>query len=129
MDDSKARLSEERANAAVRDIEETIEVILTRESDSGDELLTGKKMLLATGEEIAEEVIRLPQAISGRNSKQIGETISKLEKLTLVRYPEWQNNSWLHGCLALRLDKSNQVRFEDYLLTYDEELGLIYEKS
>lgn len=129
LDDSKARLSEERANAAVRDIEETIEVILTRESDSGDELLTGKKMLLATGEEIAEEVIRLPQAISGRNSKQIGETISKLEKQTLVRYPEWQNNSWLHGCLALRLDKSNQVRFEDYLLTYDEELGLIYEKS
>jgi len=117
--------SEERANAAVRDIEETVEVILTKAAPGGDELISGEKLAEVSSEKIAEQVIRLPHAVS----YNINDLISELEKRTATKYPAWQSDSWLHGCLALRLDENQQTHLLNYLLTYDSKLGLIHEKE
>ncbi|MDY4003580.1 MAG: CRISPR-associated helicase Cas3' [Ligilactobacillus saerimneri] len=127
LDYDAGNLSDERANAAVRDIEETLEVIVTRASRTGDELVDGQKLENLSSEIIAEQTVQLPRVFSLDN-KKIEKTIAKLEEQTAMHYPHWQQDSWLRGMLALRLDSNNQALLDDYQLTYLPDLGLSYKK-
>ena len=127
LDYDAGNLSDERANAAVRDIEETLEVIITRASRTGDELVDGRKLEDLSSEIIAAQTVQLPRVFSLDN-KKIEKTIAKLEEQTAMHYPHWQQDSWLRGTLALRLDSNNQVLLDNYQLTYLPDLGLSYKK-
>ena len=41
----------------------------------------------------------------------------------------WQEEPWLKGTLAIVLDDNKQFTLNGFLLTYDEQLGLMYEKG
>ncbi|GAF37080.1 CRISPR-associated helicase Cas3 [Lentilactobacillus farraginis DSM 18382 = JCM 14108] len=116
---------EQKANAAVRDIKETLEVILTQHTDKGDFLLDGRRLRDVDGREIAQQVIRIPAAVT----PDIDRAINQLETLTNRYYPEWQENVWLKGSLALPLDAHFSGRLNNCLLHYSSKLGLRYSKE
>lgn len=116
---------EQKANAAVRDIKETLEVILTQHTDKGDFLLDGRRLRDVDGREIAQQVIRIPAAVT----PDIDRAINQLETLTNRYYPEWQENVWLKGSLALPLDAHFSGRLNNWLLHYSSKLGLRYSKE
>lgn len=110
-----------KAQAAVRDIRETIEVILLKRNEEGElTLINGKEIHNISSKEIAQQVIRLPQAVS----YNLDRLIEILEKNTRRSVPEWQDDPWLKGSLALILNKNNEVELEGYTLTYSLKFGL-----
>lgn len=117
-----------RAQAAVRDIKETVEVILLKRTADGIALLNGQ-IIHADGMEkskkIAQQVIRLPAGITFNAEKVIND----LENLTSKNFPEWQNNIWLRDAVGLVLDQDNNVDFEGWRLHYSSKFGLSYEKE
>ena len=118
---------EVRAQATVRDIKETIEVILLQERKDGYYLLDGRKV--ADLEEnrdklIAQQVIRLPVAVT----PNIDDAINDLETKTIGRFRAWQQSIWLKGALALVLDEQQKTDFNGWNLSYSPKLGLRYEK-
>lgn len=118
-------LNENRAQAAVRDIKETIEVILIKHTKQGDFLLNGRKIdENVSSKEIARQIIRLPYAVT----VNIDKAINDLEDVTMKNYPEWQDDIWLTGSLVLPLDEQNNVVFDGWQLHYSSLLGLSYEK-
>lgn len=113
------------AQAAVRDIKETIEVILLKRNEEGEiTLVNGKEIESVPSKEMAQQVIRLPQAVSYK----IDELIATLEKSTRNSLPSWQDDPWLKGSLAVILDKKNEVELEGYRLIYSTKLGLSIDK-
>lgn len=117
--------SDTKAEAAVRDIKEAIEVVLVQHTEKGDFLINGKPLSLASEVEIAQQLIRLPNALT----PNIDSAIKKLETLTMKHYPNWQNSVWLRGMLALPLDKDLKTTFNDWQISYSKELGLAYKKE
>lgn len=116
---------EQKAEAAVRDIRETLEVILVQHTNKGDFLLDGRKLRDVETREIAQQVIRIPAAITPR----IDQTIDHLETLTSRYYREWQEDIWLKGALALPLDEQFSVKIGEWYLKYSSKFGLSYSKE
>ena len=87
-------------------------------------LVNGKEIESVLSKEIAQQVIRLPQAVSYK----IDKLITTLEKSTRNSLPSWQDDPWLKGSLALILDKRNEVVLEGYRLRYSTKLGLLINK-
>lgn len=114
-----------QAQAAVRDIKETLEVVLIQKTQEGDFLIDGRNINKVTDKEIAEQIIRLPNAVT----YDISKTIIYLEELTSKNYPEFQQSIWLKGVLVLPLDEKLQASLNGYQLTYSKALGLSYEKE
>ncbi|WP_225047269.1 CRISPR-associated helicase Cas3' [Lacticaseibacillus kribbianus] len=114
-----------RAEAAVRDIQETLEVILVRRTQDGDQLLDGRRLADCPPATIAAQVIRLPHAVT----LDIRAAISALEQTTIKAFPDWQDSKWLRGALALVLDEANTATLGKWRLRYDAALGLSYEKK
>lgn len=131
LDWDQGQLDENQAIAAVRDIRETVEVILLKEVDKENYLLGNenrkvKEIMDRRGDkEIAQEVIRLPGVLT----LDINKSIKALETLTIKNFPEWQNSPWLKGSLALVLDENNETTFAGYRLKYSQEIGLTHEKE
>ncbi|WP_407887797.1 CRISPR-associated helicase Cas3' [Levilactobacillus sp. N40-8-2] len=118
---------EQKAGAAVRDIQETVEVILVQHTGNGNFLLDGRPLSAVQPKEIAQQIIRIPAAITP--AYEIDQVIRQLEKLTSRYFLDWQNNVWLKGALALPLDENNAVNFAGWQLTYESKLGLKYVKE
>ena len=119
---------EQSANAAVRDIQETVEVILVQCIAKKRCLINGTPLENVSDREISEQTIRLPMAITP-NAAMISKTIDELEDRTMQHFSDWQESSWLRGALALPLDENLSVSLGNWKLTYSEDLGLSYIKE
>lgn len=117
--------NEQKANAAVRDIRETLEVILVQHTSKGDSLVDGRRLADVSSQDIAQQVIRLPAA----TTLDIDAAINTLESLTSTYYPEWQQDIWLKGALALPLDTHLSAKLGDWNLSYSSKFGLSYSKE
>lgn len=119
-------ITDNDAQAAVRDTDETIEVILLKRTDSGDYLLDGESTsdLLDKERTIAKHIIRLPHSLTW----DIDKSIRKLETLTRKNFPDWDNSVWLHDSIVLPLDENCEAEFNGYRISYSQTLGLLYEK-
>jgi len=73
--------NEQKASAAVRDIQETLEVLLVQQTDEGMFLLDGRRLDDVESKEIAQQLIRIPIAITPSPNK-IVQAITDLEELT-----------------------------------------------
>lgn len=126
-------MSETKASAQVRDIEETIEVIAVKKVGNGygifaDETdISGSITKSDIARRVAAETIRLPRCLSA--PWQIDSTIHELERYNLEHLGEWQDSVWLKGMLGLVFDEHNEFSLRGYRLRYDPELGLQCEKE
>ncbi|KRK39914.1 CRISPR-associated helicase/endonuclease Cas3 [Loigolactobacillus bifermentans] len=118
---------EQKANAAVRDIQETLDVILIKHLENGNFLLNGQKLTDCSSVQIAQQVVRLPVAVTP--SYQIGNVIIELEKQTNHYFKAWQYDRWLKGALALPLDQNLAGTLTGWQLHYSLKLGLSYTKE
>ncbi|TLQ19670.1 CRISPR-associated helicase Cas3' [Lentilactobacillus parafarraginis] len=122
---------EQRAAAAVRDIKETLEVVLLQHTNQGDFLITDgnpahrRSIKDVSPRDIAEQLIRIPAAVT----PNISDAIDALEKVTSKYYPDWQQDVWLKGALALPLDENLSANLGDWQLRYSPKFGLSYEKE
>lgn len=119
---------EQSANAAVRDIQETVEVILIQCTAKGQYLVDGRSLRDVSDREISEQVIRLPMAITP-NAAVITKVINDLEDKTAEYFDKWQESPWLSGALALPLDDNLSATLGNWRLMYSEDLGLNYTKE
>lgn len=120
---------EGRAEAAVRDIDESIEAILLRHSIDADYLLDGTEIepqkFPSMAKTIAQQTIRLPRVFSYK----IDDTIKALEKQTARLYPAWQQNKWLRGAVAVPLNDELEGELMGYGLKYSDRDGLTWWKE
>lgn len=120
--------NEQRASAAVRDIRETLEVILIRRTTEGNFLLDGRRMADVAPQVVAQQTIRLPSVVTlGRG--RLDQVIKALETVTNRYFLEWQDNIWLKGALALPMDEDLSTVLEGWRLTYSTSLGLTYARE
>lgn len=133
-----ADMSHQHGEAAVRDSDESIEVILVKEineeaicflSTEGNRCSFPTNVTPSNdlGKSIARQRIRLPSILCAPWA--IDKTIKELEQINMERLSEWQQSSWLKGDLALILDQNNSVVLNGFRLTYCADDGLIYEKE
>ncbi len=131
-------LSDQHGEAAVRDSDDTVEVLLVQDRGAGTYSLLSQsvsRLIIqgtdtpdeARGRLIARERINLPRALCHPGA--IDQTISDLEGLTLKYLSSWQECSWLKGELVLILDQNSSARLNGWVLTYSTEDGLLYEKE
>lgn len=119
---------EQSSNAAVRDIQETIEVILVQCTAKKRCLVNGTLLKDVSDQEISEQVVRLPLAITP-NAAVITKVIDELEDRTRESFSDWQESPWLRGALALPLDGDLSAVLGNWRLTYSKDLGLSYTKE
>ena len=119
--------SDQRASAAVRDIDETIEVVLLKRNGDDYEILDGGKLSDTDSKRIAEQLIRIPSAVISEYN--IDKAIRKLEKKTRILFPEWEDDVWLKGSLAMVLDDNLKTDFNGWHLEYSKTCGLSYERN
>jgi CRISPR-associated endonuclease/helicase Cas3 len=113
------------AECAVRDIEETIEVLaLRRTSDACYSLLSGKADFdtteaLSDSEAmmIARERLRLPLFFSKYHFRETIEALDVMPK-------NWRALKWLKGELLLLFDENNMAEFVGKKLYYSNKRGL-----
>ena len=142
MNDSCLAMDEVRGRAAVRDSDESIEVVIVQEKDSGFELLPwivdeqGNRPsggVLGNGcsapdDEVARLAanctVCLPPSLSAKWSYE--SVIGALESQCSL--PGWQESRWLQGQLILALDSSLsaaiETEFYAYRLRYSRKTGL-----
>lgn len=115
----------QKAQAAVRDIQETLQVVVLKHTNQGDYLLDGRSVNAVNAREIASQVINLPAVITPK----IDEAIDVLETLTSRYYSKWQDSAWLKGTLALPLDDHLSFQLGNWQLKYTTKIGLSYAKE
>lgn len=118
--------SDLQAEASVRDIKETVEVILLKQKNKEFFLINGVNIDEATDIEIAQQIIRLPYAVVPEF--KIESTINELEKNTNKYFSNWKDSVWLRGDLALILDENMRVFLNGWIIKYRNDIGLTYEK-
>lgn len=129
-------ISEQKGKAAVRDTDESIEVLLIQEregklglfgwTNDGPELLDYQVPDELLAKEMARQRILLPNVLTG--PWIIAQTISELERGN-ERLLAWQESPWLRGELFVVLDENCSTVIGDYKLIYDRENGLRHEKE
>ncbi|GAT17958.1 CRISPR-associated helicase Cas3' [Secundilactobacillus silagei] len=117
--------SDQKAAAAVRDIKESLEVILLQHTNNGIFLLDGRSIEDCQSREVAEQLIRLP---SGR-TQPINTYIELLEKFTAKKFPGWQQDKWLKGALALTVDENFCGYLGDNQFNYSSIYGLHFKEE
>ncbi len=128
-------VSDHQGEATVRDIDESMEVLLIQEvrgrlgmhgKEDGPELFTNIVPDNLLAKTLARQRIRLPNVLGG--PWIIDRTIAELEQLN-GGLLAWQESSWLRGELFLILDEDSSAHLCGYKLTYDKNDGLLYEKE
>jgi CRISPR-associated endonuclease/helicase Cas3 len=114
-----------RAQAAVRDIKETIEVVLLTRKSDGFYLLDDSKYSENSSKKVAQQLIRLPSG----TTPNIVRCINELETQTQKHFADWENDVWLRGSLSFVLDENCTKSFNGWCFTYSKQLGLTYEKE
>lgn len=133
-----ADLSDQHGEAAVRDTDDTVEVLLVQDQGEGAYRLISQEAPtilisghdvpdLATGRLIARERINLPRVLC--YPWAIKQTIDELEALNLQYLSEWQKCDWVKGELVLILDKTDSAKLNGWVLTYSVQSGLSYKKE
>lgn len=127
--------TEKHGEAAVRDTEESFEVLLIMEKagrlyflpwqENGRELAAHTIPEDEVAQALARQRIRLPRELCA--PWVINDTIEKLEILNRERLARWQQSPWLQGELFLILDDQRTAILGRYRLTYDQSDGLRYE--
>lgn len=130
--------SEHAGEAAVRDTDDSLEVIVIRRGRDGalcflpwirdGEALSPYEM---PDDERAKALacctVYLPRALSG--PWVIGKTIEVLEESSRQNCAAWLQSPWLHGALFLILDETLSAALCGQRLTYLQEDGLLYQKE
>ncbi len=125
--------SEEIANAQVRDIRETIDVIAVKKIGSGYGTFKNNVDISericdeSIAKDLAKNTIRLPYYVTCK--KGVSETITELEKYNRQNLNNWQKSSWLSGALGVIFDKKGCFEINGIKLRYDDEFGLREEIS
>lgn len=128
--------SGKRGEAAVRDTEDSLEVLVVQRCGKEYNMLpwlakypgriisphAPPEMELARA--LAECSIQLPRELCWK----MDETIKELEKIALNELREWQHSSWLKGELFLILDEHLSTELCGYHLQYDQRYGLLSKK-
>lgn len=117
--------SSQQSGAAVRDIQDTLEVILLKQINGTYFSLAGRKVETLTDKEIAEQTIRLPVNVT----RNMGQIVSDLQNDTHNRFPNWGNSKWLRGSYAVVLDSKQSTTLSGWQLKYSSEWGLSYKKE
>ncbi|WFC04537.1 CRISPR-associated helicase Cas3' [Lactiplantibacillus pentosus] len=117
--------TDQQVAAAVRDIQETLEVILLQHTDEGDFLLDGRSLDKVSSKEIAQQTLRLPAAVT----ENVNKTVQQLEKMTWPYHAQWQDDVWLRGALVLPLDQDLNARLDKWHLSYSAQAGLSYSEE
>ncbi|MGJ3775134.1 CRISPR-associated helicase Cas3' [Limosilactobacillus fermentum] len=120
-----ANKDEVRAQAAVRDIQETLEVLMVKQVKGDYYLLDGQQLEEVDSKTIAQQLIRIPAAVTPR----IDKSIELLETQTAKNFPDWQADPWLKGALVVVLDEQNSVELGNWRIHYSRKFGLSYEKA
>lgn len=127
---SFVRSSEEfRGQSQVRDMEESIEVVLVTVKDDGmysvpwmakraDERIDN---LAGIDAELAREVAKCTVSIP---FWQVGDIDAFIAELERYGCESWQKNSWLKGLLPMPLNQQGKHRYQDISFSYDTEYGL-----
>lgn len=138
MLDVSAADSEEGGQAAVRDIDPTIQVLLMRISDEGvigflpwqNEGCTVPGDRIPSVEEsrlIARQRVSLPAVFCIGGSYE--RTTQELLNIGQKYCAEWQQAPLLKGEYVLLLDEHNSAVLNGYRIIYSREIGLQYEKE
>ncbi|MCW2723071.1 helicase-related protein, partial [Pseudonocardia sp.] len=126
-DRSVAAAEDDALEAAVRDGDESIEVVLVRRSDRGYATLAGRPLgpdggVAVSDPEVLDEVarcsVRLPPYA----------TVTAAAQQTLRPLPGWGLDPWLRRARALPLDDDLAADLGGYRFRYSEELGLLDER-
>ena len=131
-------VSDKSGEAAVRDGDESIEVLLIQKKNNGKLCFlpwieNGRRLVqneVPDGElarALARCSVRLPVILCAPWT--IDNTIRTLEDLNRDQLSEWQKSPWLAGELFLLLDEDYSAYLCGYRLTYDPDLGLLYVKE
>jgi len=127
-----------KGEAAVRDTDESIEVLIVKEKanqfsfinetpppscdlPSGNLPVDGLSDKLARA--IATQALRLPRALC--HPYIIDRVIQELETRTREHVAAWLKSPWLSGELFLIMDKNNATSLCGYKISYTKEEGLI----
>ncbi|GAB6964547.1 hypothetical protein JCM7447_07670 [Corynebacterium amycolatum] len=118
-----------RGQSQVRDIEESIEVVLVEQR--GSELYSlpwlenrgGESLSDANGvdDELAREVAKCTISLPFWQVGGVDEFIAELERFGS---PSWQLSSWLKGLLPFPLDESGECHVNGVSFSYDMNYGL-----
>ena len=129
--------NEKKAEASVRDGQESIDVLVMRKTEDGhfaflpwvsERALHGDEVPSSEeSKQIARQRLRLPLVFC--MGKQLGETIDVLERENREYLSAWQESSWLKGELILILDQNAEKELNGYHLKYEKDLGLTYDKE
>lgn len=129
--------SGKRGEAAVRDTEDSLEVLVVQRRDKEYYMLPGLVKFqgqkipsdapppIELARAIAECSIQLPRELCWK----LDDTIKELEKIALNELSEWQRSPWLKGELFLVLDEQLSTELCGYHLQYDQHEGLILKKN
>jgi len=124
---------EAEGEAAVRDGEDSLEVLLVERYEGGMRMLNNNTIIPTntTPEDVlakalARQLIRLPPVLC--RGKAIGDTITQLEEITR-ELSLWQASLWLKGSLCLILNEERTASLGGYRLKYDDFYGLSIEKE
>lgn len=136
--DTSLSVSDKHGEAAVRDSDESFEVLLIQQSGNGKfcflpwaedycELQSGIVPDDNTAKALTRQSVRLPHVFC--TPWVIDQTIEELERIKIERLGIWQESSWLKGELFLILDEKCSANLCGYRITYDRDEGLLYEKE
>lgn len=123
--------NEELANAQVRDITQSIEVIALKKIGSGygtfkNNVDISKRICdQSIAVDLARNTIRLPHYVTLKNG--ISATVAELEKYNRQKLNDWQKYSWLKGSLGIIFDENRCFEINGIKLKYDDEFGLMEE--
>ena len=132
--DVRIRADEQEAEAAVRDGETSVTVIMLVEYGNGigpvpwhgvDKRYRLEEISEEEAMEIGQERIGLPMAFGGKRAER---TAAELEKAG-ERFQQWKKQPLLHSALFLILNETLDARLLEYELHYSQEEGLICRKE
>lgn len=119
------------ASAAVRDSQDSLEVIVLQEIDGGISLVGDDQLInehvLPTSEMIKRilgNTVSLPMNLTV--GKKLHDTMEVLESEGYI--PAWQDDHRLRGELIMILDEDSSYWFKDDVLVYDQDKGVIIYK-
>ncbi|WP_328868480.1 CRISPR-associated helicase Cas3' [Streptomyces sp. NBC_00304] len=115
---STAGSDEGALQAAVRDGEESVEVVLVAQESEGAIFRTLAGRALSVNGDVAPDLLDEVLGSVVRLPSKFTEPALKLRPL-----PGWLGHSWLGKCRALVLDASHRAQLGDATVTYDEEFG------
>ncbi|MDO5112104.1 MAG: CRISPR-associated helicase Cas3' [Clostridia bacterium] len=130
--DTVVPVTDAAGEAAVRDSQDSLEVIALKRSTDGKLIgfntgiaLDAKTPDNRTAREIAKDCLRLPAGICYR----LAAVIEELERRNSEELPLWRKSPWLCDSLILIFDSFGEASLCGYKLKYDAFYGLTYTKE